>query len=228
MMSDLSLLSNIEEYISIFSTENNEEIENIRKFALENEVPIIKRSTESLIKFLLSIKKPKNILEVGTAVAYSSLVMASVCDANIISIENNEKRFEEAKKNVRKSEFSDRIELLLEDASESLKNLVTEKKKFDFIFMDAAKAQYIKWLPDIKNLLSEEGILFSDNILQETSLLSSKFLLERRIRTIHKRLKEYIHKLRKDEDFINTLLNVGDGVLISLKKLSKGKVCKEK
>lgn len=208
--------NDIEKYLDIFAKENSEYIENIRKEALEENVPIIKRTTESFIKFILSTRNFSNILEVGTAVGYSALIMASVSEADIITIEKFDERILVAKENFSNSIYADRIKLYTDDATDILKTFVKEGKKFDFIFMDAAKAQYINWLPFIKSLLDYKGILLSDNILQEGTLINSRYLIERRDRTIHKRLKEYIKELTKDEDFVTTILNVGDGLALSV------------
>ena len=135
-------------YIKSLTACNSNFLEELREKALEDKVPIIKRETESLLKTLLLLKKPKKILEVGTAVAYSSLVMAEVLEGKtkISTIENYEKRVLEAKKNIADSNYSNTIHLIEEDASKVLKELVEKKEKYDFIFMDAAKGQYINWL----------------------------------------------------------------------------------
>ena len=206
----------IDEYIELLSNENSEYIERIREEALATDVPIIKRSSEAFMKSLLKIKRYTNILELGTAVAYSTLIIAENSEAQITTVEKFEPRIKIAKENIKFSKFKDRIELICEDVDIVLKNLVSQNKKYDFIFMDAAKAQYIKWLPDIKLLLEDEGVLFSDNILQEGSIIESKFAIDRRDRTIHKRLREYLRALTSDKNLTTSIIPIGDGVALSI------------
>lgn len=206
----------IDEYIELLSKENSEYIERIREEALATDVPIIKRSSEAFMKSLLKIKRYTNILELGTAVAYSTLIIAENSEAKITTVEKFEPRIKIAKENIKFSKFKDRIELICEDVDIVLKNLVSQNKKYDFIFMDAAKAQYIKWLPDIKLLLEDEGVLFSDNILQEGSIIESKFAIDRRDRTIHKRLREYLRALTSDKNLMTSIIPIGDGVALSI------------
>lgn len=206
----------IDEYIELLSKENSEYIERIREEALATDVPIIKRSSEAFMKSLLKIKRYTNILELGTAVAYSTLIIAENSEAQITTVEKFEPRIKIAKENIKFSKFKDRIELICEDVDIVLKNLVIQNKKYDFIFMDAAKAQYIKWLPDIKLLLEDGGVLFSDNILQEGSIIESKFAIDRRDRTIHKRLREYLRALTSDKNLTTSIIPIGDGVALSI------------
>lgn len=206
----------IDEYIELLGKENSEYIERIREEALATDVPIIKRSSEAFMKSLLKIKRYTNILELGTAVAYSTLIIAENSEAQITTVEKFEPRIKIAKENIKFSKFKDRIELICEDVDIVLKNLVSQNKKYDFIFMDAAKAQYIKWLPDIKLLLEDEGVLFSDNILQEGSIIESKFAIDRRDRTIHKRLREYLRALTSDKNLTTSIIPIGDGVALSI------------
>ena len=206
----------IDEYIELLGKENSEYIERIREEALATDVPIIKRSSEAFMKSLLKIKRYTNILELGTAVAYSTLIIAENSEAQITTVEKFEPRIKIAKENIKFSKFKDRIELICEDVDMVLKNLLSQNKKYDFIFMDAAKAQYIKWLPDIKLLLEDEGVLFSDNILQEGSIIESKFAIDRRDRTIHKRLREYLRALTSDKNLTTSIIPIGDGVALSI------------
>lgn len=206
----------ISEYIELLTDENSEYTENIRKRALEDGVPIIRRAGESFMKTLLSMNKVNDILELGTAVAYSALVMAESCDAKITTIENHPKRIEKAKFNIANSNYSDRINLIEGDVTSVLQDLISEGKKYDFIFVDAAKAQYVNWLPSLKLLLRDRAVLFSDNILQDGSIVESRFAIDRRYRTIHQRLRQYLHMLTHDRDFTSSIIPVGDGVALSV------------
>lgn len=211
-------------YIRSLEPERGELLERIRKEALAEEVPIIRDETAALLKCLISAVRPKTILEIGTAVGYSALTMAaaSAPDARILTIENYEPRIEKARQNIGKSLYADRIELWTGDAGPILEKLRDEGRQFDLIFMDAAKGQYPVWLPDIRMLLRVHGMLISDNILQDGSIADSRFLIERRDRTIHSRLREYLFTLKHTPELETAVLTVGDGVAVSVKKRETG------
>ena len=166
---------------------------------------------------MVALKQPKHILEVGTAVGYSALLMARIMpeDAHITTIEKFEKRIPVAKANFKKAQLEDRITLLEGDAGEILADL---SGSFDFIFMDAAKGQYINWLPDIIRLLAPGGLLMSDNVLQDGTIVESRYAVERRDRTIHVRMREYLYTLKNSEALETTILPIGDGVALSVLK----------
>lgn len=211
MITNLKVL----EYLDIISPVNSQTVEEIRSVAKENYVPIIKRDTENLLKFVLKMQNPKSILEIGCAVGYSAIIMLENSDADIVTVEKMPERVEEAKKNIKYANLEDRAKIIEGDAGEILERLVNENKKFDFIFMDAAKAQYITWLPTVKALLKDKGIIFSDNCLQEGDLLESSFAIRKRDKTIHKRMRDYIYLLLHDEDLESWIFSIGDGVLLS-------------
>lgn len=211
MITNLKVL----EYLDIISPVNSKTVEEIRSVAKENYIPIIKRDTENLLKFVLKMQNPKSILEIGCAVGYSAIIMLENSDADIVTVEKMPERVEEAKKNIKYANLEDRAKIIEGDAGEILERLVNENKKFDFIFMDAAKAQYITWLPTMKALLKDKGIIFSDNCLQEGDLLESSFAIRKRDKTIHKRMRDYIYLLLHDEDLESWIFSIGDGVLLS-------------
>ena len=211
MITNLKVL----EYLDIISPVNSQTVEEIRSVAKENYIPIIKRDTENLLKFVLKMQNPKSILEIGCAVGYSAIIMLENSDADIVTVEKMPERVEEAKKNIKYANLEDRAKIIEGDAGEILERLVNENKKFDFIFMDAAKAQYITWLPTVKALLKDKGIIFADNCLQEGDLLESSFAIRKRDKTIHKRMRDYIYLLLHDEDLESWIFSIGDGVLLS-------------
>lgn len=211
MITNLKVL----EYLDIISPVNSQTVEEIRSVAKENYIPIIKRDNENLLKFVLKMQNPKSILEIGCAVGYSAIIMLENSDADIVTVEKMPERVEEAKKNIKYANLEDRAKIIEGDAGEILERLVNENKKFDFIFMDAAKAQYITWLPTVKALLKDKGIIFSDNCLQEGDLLESSFAIRKRDKTIHKRMRDYIYLLLHDEDLESWIFSIGDGVLLS-------------
>ena len=204
-------------YINSLDKGNTAFLDELEKEARENRVPIIRREMQSFLKVLLRITSPRLILEVGTAVGFSTLLMSEYApeDCRITTIENYEKRIPIARENFRKAGKEDRITLLEGDAAQVLKTL---EGSYDFIFMDAAKAQYIHFLPDILRLLSNGGILVSDNVLQDGDLIESHFAVERKNRTIYKRMREYLYVLKNHEQLETSILPLGDGVTLSVKK----------
>ena len=204
-------------FINSLDIGNTPFLEELEQEALVSSVPIIRREMQSFIKVLLAMNKPQQILEVGTAVGFSTLLMCEYGqpEAHITTIENYEKRISIAKENFRKAGKEQNITLLEGDAGEILKTL---DGTFDMIFMDAAKGQYIHWLPDVVRLLAPEGILVSDNVLQEGELIESHYLVERRNRTIYKRMREYLYALKHHPQLLTTILPLGDGVSVSIKK----------
>lgn len=159
------------------------------------------------------------ILEVGTAIGFSALLMSEYAPkgCHITTIEKYEKRIPLAKENFEKAGKSDCITLIEGDAAEILASM-KQDGAFDLIFMDAAKGQYIHFLPDIRRLLSPTGLLVSDNILQDGELMESKYAVIRRNRTIHNRMRAYLYELTHCEDLETTILPIADGVTLSAKR----------
>ena len=204
-------------YINSLDRGNTPFLNQLEMDALKDQVPVIRRETQSLLKVLLTIKMPSRILEVGTAVGFSALLMSTYGPENcrITTIENYDKRIPIARENFKKAGKEEQITLLEGDAREILKTL---EEPFDFIFMDAAKGQYIHFLPDILRLLSRGGILISDNVLQDGDIIESHFAVERRNRTIYKRMREYLSALKNSDVLETSILPLGDGVALSVKK----------
>ena len=182
-------------------------------------VPVIRKETRNLLKLLLAMNRPGRILEVGTAVGFSALLMES-CNpvpCEITTIENYEKRIPVAKANFLRAGKQNVIKLSEGDAARILKELTGS---YDFIFMDAAKAQYIHFLPEVMRLLSPGGVLVSDNVLQDGDIIQSRFAVTRRNRTIHKRMRDYLYELTHMEGLTTSILPIGDGVTVSVKEES--------
>ena len=209
--------SRTEVFINSLERENTPFLEELEEKAKEDNVPVIKKEAQSLLKILLNIKKPRRILEIGTAVGFSAIFMAEYGpeDLQIITIENYEKRIREAQDNIKASGYEDRIHLIEGDAAIVLPEL---EGYFDMIFMDAAKGQYINFLPEVKRLLSDGGILVSDNCLKGGDILESRFVVERRDRTIHRRMRDYLYAVKNDPDLESAVLSAGDGITISVKR----------
>lgn len=207
-------------YINSLDTGHTPFLENLERTAKQTKVPIIRREMQSFLKVFLKMKQPKRILEVGTAVGFSAVFMAQYGepDAEITTIENYEKRIPIARENFEKSGFADRITLIPGDAAEVLKTL---DGPYDFIFMDAAKGQYIHFLPEVLRVLDKNGVLITDNVLQDGDIIESRFAVERRNRTIHKRMREYLFELTHNEGLLTSVVPLGDGIAITMKSHEK-------
>ena len=205
----------ITEYLHSLEISRGELLDTIEKKAVEEGVPIIRSETAALLRSLTAALRPENILEIGTAVGYSALQMCQVMPENchITTIEKYEKRIPEAKENFRKAGEESRITFLEGDADMWLKEL--KGKQFDLVFMDAAKGQYLNWLPLLLDLMPVGAVLISDNVLQDGDVVQSRFAVQRRNRTIHSRMREYLYELKHMEEFETAVIPIGDGVTIS-------------
>ena len=203
-------------YINSLETGNTEILDEIEREALRSDVPIIRKEMQTFLKVFLAMKRPARILEVGTAVGFSAILMAEynpgACE--IITIENYEKRIPIARENFKRAGKESVITLLTGDAKEVLPTI---EEPFDFIFMDAAKGQYIHFLPEVLRLLKSGGTLISDNVLQDGDIIQSRFAVTRRNRTIHKRMREYLYTLTHHEELTTAVLPIGDGITVSVK-----------
>ena len=204
-------------FLHSLETENSEILETIEAEALRDQVPIIRKEMQSFLKVLLAVKKPMRILEIGTAVGFSALLMSESVskDCKITTIEKYEKRIPIACQNFKRAGKDAQIELLEGDALEILKQLAGS---YDFIFMDAAKGQYVFYLEETIRLLEKDGVLVTDNVLQDGDVIESRFAVERRNRTIHARMREFLYNLKHDPRILTTIIPLGDGVAVSVKK----------
>ena len=204
-------------YINSLDSGNSDICNLIEKEALNDNVPIIRKEMGNLLKVLIALKQPERILEVGTAVGYSSILMSENMPENchITTIENYDKRIPVAKNNFIRAGVIDKITLIEGDAADVLKTL---DGPYDFIFMDAAKGQYMHWLPQILRLLPSGGVLLSDNVLQDGDIVESRYAVERRNRTIHTRMRDYLYELTHMKEFETSVIPIGDGVALSVKR----------
>ncbi len=228
----------VSSYLKTLEPELPDYLEELEKSAIKEEVPIIRKESQALLRFLLRMRRPARILEVGTAVGFSCMYMAEYMpkDARIATIEKVPMRLAPAKENLKNSPQAAQIALLTGEAEEVLAALekgdapdnvyfpAKEKsawikesfsKPYDFIFLDAAKGQYMYFLPHLLALLSSDGILVTDNVLQEGSITESKFTVVRRDRTIHKRMREYLYELTHQKGLNTVVLPVGDGMSVT-------------
>lgn len=203
-------------FIDSLEPGNTPFLDQIEREAKETNVPIIRTQTQGLIKFLLAVQKPMSILEVGCAIGFSALLMSEYAPrgCQVTTIENYEKRIPIARENFKRAGRENQITLLAGDAADILKELAGP---YDFIFMDAAKGQYVNFLPDVVRLLKAGGVLLSDNVLQDGDVIESRFAVTRRNRTIHSRMREYLYEVKHHTQLESVILPVGDGVTLSVK-----------
>lgn len=207
-------------FIASFDRGNTPFLDEVEKYALETQVPIIRKDMQNFLKFLVDFQKPEKILEVGTAIGFSALLMSQYAPktTHITTIEKYEKRIPIARENFKKAGKEEQITLLEGDAADILARL---EGTFDLIFMDAAKGQYMHFLPDVLRLLKNGGVLVSDNVLQEGEIIESRFAVTRRNRTIHARMREYLYELTHHPDLHTTILTLGDGITLSIKRVKE-------
>ena len=203
-------------YIRSLEVPESAVIEAIEQEALRDRVPIIRKEMQSFLKVLLMIKRPMRILEVGAAVGFSSILMSEYMPegGHITTIENYDKRIPIARANFKRAGKEEQIDLIEGDALEVMHGL---EGPYDLIFVDAAKGQYIHYLPEVMRLLGTDGVLVSDNVLQEGDIIESRFAVERRNRTIHSRMREYLYELKHHDQLQTSIIPLGDGVALSVK-----------
>lgn len=206
-------------YINSLNADNEGVLAEIENEAKAAGVPVIRKEVENFLKVMLAVKKPAGILEVGAAVGYSSILMSMNVDidCHITTIENYDIRIEQARHNIARAGKESQITLLEGDAMNILKDLPSQE--YDFVFMDAAKAQYINFLPEVLRVMKTSAVLISDNVLQEGSIAESRYAVTRRDRTIHARMREYMYELTHMNELITSIVPIGDGITMSVKRM---------
>ena len=216
----------IRSFIISYSRDDEGTLGEIYRKNKKNEVPVIRPEMRDFLRTLLVMNKPKIVLEIGTAVGYSTLVMGREMDKihgvgnwHIDTYELDRERVEEARKNIeavaKKTGLqSSCIEIHQGDAAEVLK--LNQHGEYDFVFIDAAKAQYMTYMEEAIRLSHKGTVIVTDNILADGDVLESHFLVEKRDRTIHDRMREYIYKIKNDDRLETSILSVGDGAALSV------------
>ena len=189
-------------------------LDEIEREARAANVPVIRQEAQAVLRLLLAMRKPRRILEVGCATGFSALLMCENAPegCRITTIEKYEKRIPKARENFARAGREGQITLLEGDAAQILPGL---SGSYDFIFMDAAKGQYLHFFPEVMRLLGRDGVLVCDNVLQDGDVAESRFAVERRNRTIHSRMREYLYELTHAEELRTAVLSVGDGIPVS-------------
>jgi predicted O-methyltransferase YrrM len=207
----------ITSFINSFNKDDEGTLGEIYEQARERGIPVIRRETRELLKLLMLMQHPANILEIGTAVGYSALYMSKYasCHSHITTIELDTDRAEEARTNIKRLGMDSVITVLQGDAAEVLPTL---SGSFDFAFVDAAKGQYLNYYEEVMRLLAPGGLILSDNVLQDGEILESHFLVTKRDRTIHDRMRDYLYTIKNDSRLETAILSVGDGVALSIRR----------
>lgn len=202
----------IENYIRSLIVDKDEKLKKLREYAKDNHVPIVEEETESLIKFLISTKKPKSVLELGTAIGYSaiSFTKSSPFIEKYISVEIKEEMYKIAMENIKDFSLEDKIKVFLEDAYVFLNKT---RDSFDLIFIDAAKGQYENYFAEAINHLNKDGLIICDNVLFKGMIANDDLVIRRKI-TIVRRLREFLEKIEKNDEFISSIVPIGDGLLL--------------
>lgn len=202
-------------FLHMLYGENSPFLEKLESDALRDGVPIIRKGTQSALRVILAMKKPETILEIGTAVGFSSLFFCEHSEACVTTIESWHKRADAARENFRAAGVENRVTLLEGDAAEIVPGL---SGSYDFIFLDAAKGQYAALFPEVMRLLKTGGVLVTDNVLEHGEVLESRYAVRRRDRTIHTRLRAYLRLLTEDPRIVTSVMEIGDGLAVSVKK----------
>ena len=206
----------IEEYIRNILPKHSGFLMEMEEYANINHVPIIEREVAQLLKVLFKISKPKNILEIGTAIGYSALIMAMSTDndCKITTIERRTDMVELAERNIQNTEYKDRIKILHGEAEDIIPTL---KDNYDFIFLDAAKGQYLDFFNNCIDILENKGIIMSDNVLFKGMVATDKLVIRRK-KTIVKRLRQYLKYINNLEGYESCIIPIGDGVALTFRE----------
>ncbi|NFF22021.1 O-methyltransferase [Clostridium botulinum] len=206
----------MEDYIRGLIPDRKGILKEIEDFAKENTVPIVQKETGVFLEFMVNMKRPLRILELGTAIGFSSILMYEAAKTNpeIITIERDEKMIEFAKLNLKKFNLEDKIKIEQGDCLEALEKL---EEPFDLIFMDAGKGHYNHFLPHCLRLLKQDGVIIADNVLFR-GMVASNELVKRRKITIVKRMRTYLDMVTSDEELITTVIPMGDGIAVTKRR----------
>ena len=193
----------------------DEDFIELRNYGIENNIPIMKLETKEFLKTLISISKPKNILEIGTAIGYSSLLFSKYSNANITTIEKSKEISEIAKTNF--SKYNKKINLINMDAKKALNNI---NQGFDFVFIDANKSQYEYYFNESLKLLNENGLIVCDNILFRGEI-TNDYLINRRHITMVKNLRKFLSYITNLDDYVTSIIPIGDGISLTTRRVDE-------
>lgn len=191
-------------------------IKDLEDYAVKNNVPIVREETARLIEFMVTTKRPKRILELGTAIGYSSILMATTLNNNvkITTIERDKDMVEIARANIKKAKLENNISVIEGDCLSILEKL---NEEFDMIFIDAGHGHYCEFLPHCLRVLSKDGMIMADNVLFRGMVACNELMVRRKI-TIVKRMRKYLEMVSQDENLITTVLPMGDGIALTVRR----------
>jgi len=206
----------MEQYIRKLIPDKDGILKEMETYALSNSVPIIQKEVGNFLELMIAMKKPKKILELGTAIGYSSILMSmsSNKESKITTIERNADMVRIARENIEKYDFNENIEVVEGDCLEVLEKL---EGQFDLIFMDAGKGHYNHFLPHCLRLLSPDGIIVADNVLFKGMVASRELLIRRKI-TIVKRMKSYLEIISNNPELVTSVIPMGDGIAVTARR----------
>jgi predicted O-methyltransferase YrrM len=206
----------MEQYIRSLIPSSEGALKELEDYALENSVPIIQKEVGKFLELMINIKKPVRILELGTAIGYSAILMqmCSGSRSSITTIERSPEMVGLAKENIKKYGFDSSIQVIEGDCLEVLEKL---EDSYDFIFMDAGKGHYNHFFPHCLRLLNKDGIIVADNVLFKGMVASRELLIRRKI-TIVKRMKSYLEMVSCNKDLITSVIPMGDGIAVTTRR----------
>ena len=214
-------MSNLEELIKLnnnaiskYETTLNNEMNEILTYARSNYIPVLLEDTAKLLFNTIYNFQPKTVLEIGTAIGYSGTLILNANNCKLTTIENFESNYNLAKKHFESANLTNRVEMIFDDAYNGITELNNNYRKFDFIFLDGPKGQYIKYLPILKNMLTDGGILFADNV-HFKGMVFLEGTIPHKKRTIVVNLRKFLSEIKADADFDYSELKIGDGVMIA-------------
>lgn len=207
-----------EEFVDTLNLKSNFEgqfLKTLRESSRQIGIPVMLRETSQFLAMLAKSKSPKNILEIGTAVGYSGSILLKYSDreSNLTTIEVDEESIEKAKKNFKAQNYFNRVRIFQGNSSEIIPVM---SGKFDFIFVDGPKGQYNSYLPFLKKMLTQNGIIVCDNVLFH-DLVAGKNDVPKRMGTLVSNMRDFLKTLTDDEDFLTQVFEIGDGVSVSIK-----------
>lgn len=216
-MENFIVNNDVVNYINFHQPINNTKLGQLQKKCYEEAVPIIDIETAKFLEFLLTINKPKRILELGTAVGFSAILMSQYLSdgGSITTIDRNPRMIERALKNFDEFGVNDKVDFIQGDIVDVIKTL---DEPYDFILLDSAKGQYVNIYDDVLRLLNVNGILFVDDIFQNGNIIKNIMEIEKRQRTIHRRMNEFVQKITNEQNMRTSILPLADGVIVSVKK----------
>lgn len=207
----------IEEYIRNLIPKRDGPIAQMEQYAKDNNVPIVEPEVAQFLKILIKTKNIKTILEVGTAIGYSSSIMAEAAaqGAHIVTIERDDAMYQLAAGNIKKAGYENNIKIIKADALEVLPEI---NEKFDMVFIDAAKGHYEHFLPYCLKALNLNGLIVADNVLFRGMVATNKLLIRRKI-TIVKRMRKYLDTISNMKELETVVLPISDGIALSVKTM---------